>query len=260
KKTIYPDIFPIRNRARLPLGLEAQFGYYCMDIYSPINQNAYLASRSAVDCALTAAETLIEGENVAYALVRPPGHHAERRFFGGFCYLNSTAIAANFLSKRGRVAILDVDYHHGNGQQNIFFERSDVLTISIHGHPEHAYPHFTGFEDEIGSGEGLNYNINYPLPLTVDGPAYLKTLELALKKIREFDPVYCVVALGLDTAKGDPTGTWKLLSRDFEENGILIGGLKKPTLVVQEGGYRTQVLGVNARHFFRGLMRGYYQN
>lgn len=260
KKTMYPDVFPIRNRARLPLGLEEQAGYYCMDVYSPINQNAYLSSRAAVDCALTAAETLVEGENVAYALVRPPGHHAERRFFGGFCYLNSTAIAAHFLSKHGRVAILDVDYHHGNGQQNIFYERPDVLTVSIHGHPEHAYPHFTGFEDEKGEGLGLNYNVNHPLPLTMDGPTYLKTLKVAAEQILKFDPSYVVVALGLDTAKGDPTGTWKLLARDFEENGFQIGGLQKPTLVVQEGGYRTQVLGVNVRHFFRGLMKGYYQN
>ncbi len=258
KKTIYPDVFPIRNKARMPTSLEAKAGYYCMDTFSPLNQNAFLASRAAVDCALTAASQLIEGENISYALVRPPGHHAERRFFGGFCYLNSTAIAANFLSKHGKVAILDVDYHHGNGQQNIFYKRKDVLTISIHGHPEHAYPHFTGFEDETGEEQGKGYNINYPMDITVDGKDYIKTLKQAIEDIQKFDPMYCVIALGLDTAKGDPTGSWKLLSKDFEENGLLIGALKKPTLIIQEGGYKTQVLGVNAKHFFQGLVTGYY--
>ncbi len=260
KKTIYPDVFPIRNRARLPNSIEAQVGYYCIDTFSPLNHNAYLASRAAVDCALTAASRLLDGENISYALVRPPGHHAEKKFFGGFCYLNSTAIAANYLSKNGRVAILDIDFHHGNGQQNIFYDRDDVLTISIHGHPEHAYPHFTGFEDEKGINRGLGFNINYPLGITIDGPTYLNTLKIALEDIKKFDPVFCIIALGLDTAKGDPTGSWKLLSKDFEENGKLIGALKLPTLLVQEGGYKTQVLGVNAKHFFQGLMKGYYKS
>lgn len=258
-KTIYPDVFPIRNRARMPQSLEAKAGYYCMDTFSPLNKNAFLASRAAVNCALTAAAQLTEGQNISYALVRPPGHHAEKKYFGGFCYLNSTAIAAHYLSKNGRVAILDVDYHHGNGQQNIFYKRKDVLTISIHGHPEHVYPHFTGFDDEMGAGDGLGYNINYPLPISIDGAAYKESLLIALDQIKKFDPAFCVIALGLDTAKGDPTGSWKLLSKDFEVNGKLIGSLKKPTLVVQEGGYKTQVLGINARHFFQGLMNGYYR-
>lgn len=225
-KTYYPDVFPLRNKARMPKGLEDRSGYYCMDTFTPLNLNAFLASRAAVNCALTAASKLIEGENIAYALVRPPGHHAEKKFFGGFCYLNSTAIAANFLSKEGRVAILDLDFHHGNGQQNIFYKRDDVLTISIHGHPEHAYPHFTGFAEEKGAGKGLGFNINHPLRLTIGGDEYRKALNLAILEIEKFNPAYCVIALGLDTAKGDPTGTWKLLTKDFKENGIMIGSLK----------------------------------
>ncbi len=154
------------------------------------------------------------------------------------------------------MAILDVDYHHGNGQQEIFYDRPDVLTISIHGHPSFAYPYFSGFREEIGEGEGAGFNLNLALPEVVDGPKYRKSLERAFRRIEEFDPDFLVVALGLDTAKGDPTGTWRLSAKDFEQNGRMIGELGLPTLVVQEGGYRTRSLGVNARNFFLGLAAG----
>ena len=150
KKSIYPYVFPLRNPARAPKDETVLAGYYCIDTFTPLNQNAYLAARSAVDCALTAAERVLEGAPLAYALVRPPGHHAETSSFGGFCYFNNAAIAANLLSRYGKVAILDIDYHHGNGQQEIFYKRADVLTVSIHGHPSFAYPYFTGFRDETG--------------------------------------------------------------------------------------------------------------
>jgi acetoin utilization deacetylase AcuC-like enzyme/GNAT superfamily N-acetyltransferase len=251
--SVYPYVFPIRNVARPPKDLPLRAGYYCIDTFTPLNRNAYLAAKRAVDCALTAARKILEGYRVAYALVRPPGHHAERRSFGGFCYLNSAAIAAQFLSKNGKTAILDIDHHHGNGQQNIFYERSDVLTISIHGHPSFAYPYFSGFKDEKGSGPGKGYNVNYPLPENTDSRHFHDVLAEALKRINHFKPKFLVVALGLDTAKGDPTGTWSLSARDFEANGRMIGSLYLPTLVVQEGGYRTRVLGVNARHFLLGL-------
>lgn len=257
-KSIYPYVFPIRNSARPPKELAVRAGYYCFDTFTPLNHNAYLAARRAVDCALTGAQNILEGHLLAYALVRPPGHHAERRVFGGFCYFNSAAIAANYLSARGRVALLDVDYHHGNGQQDIFYERADVLTVSIHGHPRFAYPYFSGFLEEKGAGEGLGYNLNYPLGEKVEGAQYQKILETALKQIRKFAPKFLVVALGLDPAKGDPTGTWSLLAKDFETNGKLIGSLRLPTLVVQEGGYNNRNLGSNARNFFSGLWSGMY--
>ena len=252
-KSLYPYIFPIRNKTRPPKEPSVLSGYYCIDTFTPINKNAYPASRGAVDCALTAAREILAGRRIAYALIRPPGHHAERRAFGGFCYLNNTAIATQHLSAYGKVAILDVDYHHGNGQQEIFYRRSDVLTVSIHGHPAFAYPYFSGFEDEKGEGEGEGFNMNLPLPEDVAGGSYRKALEKALRRIAAFDPQFLVVALGLDTAKGDPTGTWGLMPKDFEENGRLIGGMGLPIVVIQEGGYRIATLGKNAGRFFKGL-------
>jgi len=254
-ESVYPYVFPIRNATEPPRDLAVRAGYYCIDTFTPLNQNAWPAARRAVDCTLTAAAELLQGRRVAYALVRPPGHHAESRVFGGFCYLNNAAIAANMLSRHGSVAMLDVDYHHGNGQQDIFYERSDVLTVSIHGHPRFAYPYFSGFPREVGEGEGKGFNLNIALPERTDGKSYAVALERALSVVRNFKPRFLVVCLGLDTAKGDPTGSWSLGPADFEQNGHAIGNLALPTLVVQEGGYNTRNLGSHARHFFRGLWR-----
>jgi len=254
-KSLYPYVFPIRNKTRLPEEPSVLAGYYCIDTFTPINKNAYIAARRGADCALTVAQEILEGRRIAYALIRPPGHHAERRSFGGFCYFNNNAITAHYLSSYGRVAILDIDYHHGNGQQNIFYRRSDVLTVSIHGHPKFAYPYFTGFEDEHGEGEGEGFNLNLPLSESIDGKEYRKALDKALQRIEEFKPDFLVVAFGLDTAKGDPAGTWSLVSKDFEANGSMIGELNLPIVVIQEGGYRTRTLGINARNFFNGLAK-----
>jgi len=255
-KSVYPFVFPLHKEPRHSVDWLVRAGCYCVDAFTPLNPAAYEAARQAVDSALTAAESLLKGYRLAYALVRPPGHHAQRRVFGGFCYFNSAAIAAQFLSAQGRVAVLDVDYHHGGGAQDIFYDRADVLTVSIHGHPSFAYPYFSGFTDELGEGEGRHYNMNLPLPESVDGKAYAEALRKALRKIKAFDPAYLVVAFGLDTAKDDPTGKWALIPADFEYNGKQIASLRKPVLVVQEGGYKTKMLGVNARHFFLGLLTG----
>lgn len=257
-ESVYPYVFPIRNQAKPPKELPVRAGYFCIDTFTPINRNAFLAAKRAVDCALTAAQALREGYRAAYALVRPPGHHAERRVFGGFCYFNSAAVAAQSLSRHGRVAVLDIDYHHDNGTQDIFYHRPDVLTVSLHGHPRFAYPYFSGYEEEKGEGPGRGFNLNFALPETLDGEEYREALSTALRRISKFAPRTLVVALGLDPAKGDPTGTWKLTARDFERNGRMIGELRLPTLVVQEGGYRIRSLGANAKHFFDGLAAGLF--
>jgi acetoin utilization deacetylase AcuC-like enzyme len=255
-QSVYPYVFPVRNATRPPRDLAVRAGYYCIDTFTPLNRNAWPAARSGVDCALTAASALLDGTRLSYALVRPPGHHAEHSAFGGFCYLNNAAIASHYLSKHGRVAILDIDYHHGNGQQEIFYKRADVLTVSIHGHPRFAYPYFTGFPSEIGEGPGRRTNLNFALAEHIDGKEYMRILDRAISRVRAFAPRFLVVCLGLDTAKADPTGTWSLRSNDFERNGRMLGMLAMPTLVVQEGGYNTRNLGTHARHFFAGLWAG----
>ncbi len=258
-KSLYPYIFPIRNKTRPPREPSVLSGYYCIDTFTPINANAWPAARRGVDCALTAAKEILDGRRISYALIRPPGHHAERRSFGGFCYFNNNAIAAQYLCAYGKTAILDLDYHHGNGQQDIFYRHSDVLTVSIHGHPSFAYPYFSGFEDERGDGEGEGFNLNLPLPENMDGEGYRKALEKSIVRIEQFRPQFLVIALGLDPAKGDPTGTWSLKIKDFEANGRMVGKIGLPTVVIQEGGYRTQTLGKNARAFFNGLVAGNMQ-
>lgn len=252
-ESVYPYVFPIRNASRPPRELAIRAGYYCIDTFTPINANVMPAALRAVDCALSAADAILGTHRVSYALVRPPGHHAERRSFGGFCYFNNIAVAAHYLSRHGKVAIVDIDYHHGNGQQDIFYARDDVLTVSIHGDPDFAYPYFTGFADEHGEGLGRGFNINIPLAETTSAAQHFASVQRALEHVRKFAPTFLLVALGLDTAKGDPTGTWPLAADDFRRNGAALGGLGLPTLIVQEGGYRTRTLGANAHAFLSGL-------
>lgn len=253
KAIVYPEVFPIRRPERAPKALEDRAGYFCADTFTPLTSNAYAAARQAVDVALTAAEIVREGERFAYALTRPPGHHAERRIYGGFCYLDNSAIAAHYLAERGRVALLDIDYHHGNGAQDIFYQRSDVLTLSIHGHPAHAYPNFSGYADERGEGEGLGYNRNWPLEPPVDDDRYMRVLADALAAIRRYRPRYLVLSLGFDIMKGDPTGAFAVSTSGLKRIAEAIAGLALPTLIVQEGGYAVRNLRVGASAFFGAL-------
>lgn len=258
KETLYPEVFPIRRPHNRPREMAIRAGYYCIDTFTPLSRAAYRSARAAVDCAAEGASLLLSGEQIVYALCRPPGHHAEYRAYGGFCYFNNAAIAAQMLSGKGKVAILDIDYHAGNGQQAIFYERSDVLTISLHGRPRDHYPYFSGYADEQGEGAGRGFNRNFPLPDLIGDVAYLEALDKALKIIRDFKPAWLIVALGFDTMRGDPTGNFDLSARGLQHIGETIGRLELPVLVTQEGGYALKNLRSGARGFFSGLLTGWY--
>lgn len=254
---VYPYVFPIRRHDRPPHDRNIRAGYYCIDTFTPLSHDAYKAARAAVNVALSGAAALLGGERLVYSLCRPPGHHAERDTYGGFCYFCNGAVAAQYLvAQLGRVAVLDIDYHHGNGTQDIFYHRKDVLTVSIHGHPSFAYPYFSGFADERGEGEGRGCNLNIPLPEHVNDARYLEALETALRAVHRFQPEALVVSLGLDIAKADPTGTWSVTAKGLFEIGRQIGGLKFPLLLVQEGGYNIRSLGRNAASMLTGVCAG----
>ncbi|MBI3443371.1 histone deacetylase family protein [Candidatus Woesebacteria bacterium] len=227
--------------------------YFIMDTYTPIANKTYEAARSAVDVALTGAKYMLDGERIVYALCRPPGHHAEYKTMGGYCYFNNAAIAADYLSKHGRVAILDIDFHHGNGTQSIFYNRSDVLYVSIHADPHIKFPYSSGFENERGVSEGFGFNKNYPLPLGITDEQYRPALLKALKDIRDFKPQFFIVSVGFDTYEKDPIGGFRLTIPFYETVGREIANLRLPTLIVQEGGYNIQDLGKIALSFLRGI-------
>jgi acetoin utilization deacetylase AcuC-like enzyme len=251
---LYPNVFPIRHPDRIPKTWDMRAGYYCIDTFTPLTANAFKAARRAVDAAMTGAERVLKGARHCYVVCRPPGHHAETEVFGGFCYFNNAAIAAHYLSRQGRVAFIDIDYHHGNGSQQIFYRRADVLFVSLHGHPRLAYPYFSGFAEERGEGEGAGFNRNYPLyPGTTD-ERYCETLARAIERIRRFRPDFLVISLGFDIMAGDPTGTFVITQRGMERIGLLLGGVARPTLVVQEGGYSLRNLRIGAPAFLRGLL------
>jgi len=251
-RPVYPDTFPIRRPDRRPRDLPVQAGYYCIDSCTPLYCNAYFAARAS-DVAMTAAEEILAGVPLAYALCRPPGHHAERKVYGGFCYFNNAAIAAHQFSLYGRTAVLDIDFHHGNGTQDIFYSRPDVLTVSIHGHPDNSFPYFSGFTGETGEAAGLGFNYNFPLlPNTIDA-GYLKAFDKAVVCIKRFRPDFLVVSVGFDILKGDPTGTFSLSVEVLKIVGQRLARLNIPTLVVQEGGYNLRNLKRGSVALFRGI-------
>ncbi len=258
-ETLYPYVFPIRRPDRLPRDPLRRAGYYCIDTFTPLSRAALTAARAAVDCAVTGADLLIEGERLVYALCRPPGHHAEPDVFGGFCYFNNAAIAAHRLSAQGRVALVDIDFHHGNGSQQIFYDRDDVYFASLHGDPTWAYPYFSGFADERGEGRGQGYTRNVPLPEGLDDDGYLARLADVLDEVRRFDPAFVVVSVGYDIMKGDPTGGFVLTRAGLQRIGEAFGRLDRPTLLIQEGGYTLRNLRQGARAFCRGLLRAAYR-
>ena len=235
-----------------------RLGYWCFDTGTPIVAGTYAAARGAVDVALTAADAVLAGEHMAYGLCRPPGHHAAHAVYGGFCYFNNPAIAAEYAVRQtgARVAVLDVDYHHGNGTQQIFYRRSDVLYASLHADPLRAFPYFTGHADETGSGPGLGTTFNVPLPPAVTDDQFLARLDDVLEKVATFRAAIVVVSLGMDTYIHDPLGDFNLTTAGYAECGRRVAALRTPLIVLQEGGYHLPDLGENVRQWLRGAATG----
>ncbi len=249
KSTLLPATFALRRHPQKPTGLLGRAGYYLMDLSACIVEGTYSAALASANCALSAAETIAKGERVLCALCRPPGHHAGKDYAGGYCFINNASVAANWLSSNGKVALLDIDYHCGNGTQDIFYERDDVLTISIHADPNFEYPHYWGYAHETGSGAGLGFHKNFPLEKGTDDVRYLSVLDDALNLIRNFAPKYLVVSAGMDIYTDDPLGTIKVTTHGIGEIGKRIASLGLPSVIVMEGGYANEVLGRNVVAF-----------
>jgi acetoin utilization deacetylase AcuC-like enzyme len=251
---IYPDLFPGEG-ARLRRKIHPLWGgVWCTDAVTPIMGRTYEVAKGSAEAAITGAERLLEGTHrEVYALCRPSGHHAGPRVFGGYCYFNNTATAAEVLAPHGPVAILDIDYHHGNGTQEFFDERKDVFTCSIHGDPRNEYPYFWGYASERGTGQGEGTNLNLPLPLGTGDDAYLKALDRAIRGIRRFDPAFVIIGVGFDTHAEDPIGGFALSTDVFGEIGRRLASLDTPVLICQEGGYNLDVLGACVHRFLTGF-------
>jgi acetoin utilization deacetylase AcuC-like enzyme len=251
---LHPALREGMGPAREPRSPLGRLGYWCWETMNPIVPGTYEAARSAVDVALTAADLVLDGEAAVYGLCRPPGHHAPRAAFGGYCFLNNAAIVAQYLVERTGepVAILDVDYHHGNGTQQIFYGRGDVLYVSLHGHPDRAYPYFTGFEDETGAEGGIGANLNLPLPAGCGDDEYLVALDRGLEAIAGSRGSTVVVSLGFDTYGQDPIADFALTTPAYHEMGRRVAASRRQLVILQEGGYHVPHLGENARQWLRG--------
>lgn len=266
---VYPDTFYKPGFLHRPSGIGGQAGLYASDLSAPITADTWQAAYWSAQSALTAAQRVRDGASAAFALCRPPGHHAHAELCGGYCFLNNAAIAAEYLLQRGtsdgerragvhanRIAILDVDFHHGNGTQAIFYRRSDVLFVSLHADPDRQYPYFMGGSDERGEGEGEGFNWNYPLPAGTDDARYLAALDEACMRIADFAPRYLVVSLGVDTFGGDPLGDFALTGAAFPRIGARLAQLRLPTVFVMEGGYAIEQLGRNVVGVLSGFIAG----
>ncbi|MGB8981772.1 MAG: histone deacetylase family protein [Anaerolineales bacterium] len=256
KSVLMPATFALRRHPPKPDSLLGRAGYYIMDLSASIVEGTYAAALASAHCALSAGEAVAAGARAAMALCRPPGHHAGRDYAGGYCFINNASVTANWLSAKGKVALLDIDYHCGNGTQDIFYERADVLTISIHANPNFEYPHFAGYADETGSGPGLGFHKNFPLEKGTDDKRYLSALEEALSLIGGFAPEYLVVSAGMDIYADDPLGTIKVTTEGIGEVGRRISALDLPTVIVMEGGYNNDALGRNIVMFLSAFAAG----
>ena len=258
-ETPTPNVFALGRASLPPVGypesVVGQCGWHLGDGSCPITPRTWEAARASAATAAHGAKLVLEGERLAYALCRPPGHHAAADMAAGFCYFNNAAIAAALLTEAGRrTAILDIDVHHGNGTEAIFYDRADVLTVSIHAHPKRFYPFFWGYAEETGRGEGEGFNLNLPLERGTAITPYRAALEAALTRIADFAPDVLVLAAGLDIAVDDPFRGFAIATPEFEVIGRDIAQLGKPMLVVQEGGYPSPSLGPNLASLLKGLL------
>ncbi len=252
----FPYTFPVVGRR--PLGLDridARLGRYSFDTATPVAEGTWQSSYWSAQTALAALQSVLDGERCAFALCRPPGHHSGKDYFGGYSYLNNAAVCAEaaILADRPRVAILDVDYHHGNGTQDIFYDRGDVAYASIHADPGTDYPFYWGHADEAGSGDGDGATLNLPLPRGASWSDYEPVLDRALEWIAAFDARLLVLSYGADTYSGDPISHFRIETRDYAPMARRIASLGLPTLVVMEGGYAVEALGANVAEFLGGL-------
>lgn len=252
-----PSYWPIRTFRTdvLPESFPARLGLFSYDAGTPLTHGTWRAARAGAACAIAAAEKIASGGKAAFALTRPPGHHAGVDFFGGYCFLNNAALAAQTLRNRGaaRVAVLDIDYHHGNGTQAIFYERGDVFFASVHGDPKTEYPYYLGHADETGVGAGAGANLNIPLPKGTGFEVWHQAVKTAIEAIGKSRAQALVVSLGVDTFEGDPIAGFHLKTDDYSTVGATIARAGLPTVFVFEGGYAVAEVGVNAVNVLRGF-------
>lgn len=248
----FPSVSDYTKKSKSPAHFIAKKGFHIFDTYTPLTKNLWLVAKESASCAVSASNLLVgKKEKVVYALSRPPGHHATKNMAGGYCYLNNAAIATQNLINRGakKIAILDIDFHHCNGTQDIFYQTNKVLTISIHADPNRKFPYFTGFKSEIGSGPGKGYNYNFPLPEKINDRQYLKILVSSIKIIKKYKPEYLVVSVGFDSYEKDPICDFSISLNGFNLIGKELSKLPYQTLLVQEGGYCLKDLGKCALSF-----------
>ena len=255
--TIQSHAYAHHSHRTRPSSIQGQVGYYLSGGSCPMVEGTWPAALASAHCALEASRIAMDTAGVAYALCRPPGHHAYADFAGGFCYLNNAAIAANYLAHRvGRVAIIDIDTHHGNGTQSIFYERNDVLFTSVHGDPNQLFPFYAGYENERGAGKGQGFNINAPVPMKSQDDVWLPAVARLMRSIINHSPAALVVSLGFDAFKGDPSSDLAVSTEGFYQAGKLIGAYRGPVVLVQEGGYLVEMLATNLQGFLSGLEQG----
>lgn len=249
-----PFVIPPRTRTFNTSHMIDHLALFAMDTTTPIGRHTFTSALHSAAVAATGARKILNGEKKVYCLCRPPGHHAEPSRYGGYCYFNNAAVAAEqLLLKTAKVSILDIDYHHGNGTQEIFYRRNDLQYVSVHADPRIDYPYYTGFKNERGQGRGLGFNLNLPVPKDTGDNEYLTFIEQGLTAIGKFKAEMLIVSLGVDTYTVDPVGALKLSQEVFGDIGCLIKQINLPVLVLQEGGYNVRDIGTLVSNFLKGL-------